>query len=160
MMRPARPSDFEEVFAVYMDPAVNPFMSWDPMTVEAFQPIFHAILATGYLYAYELNDNLAAIIRIERYTHRRSHVAYIGGFGVSAKFQNQGLGSKILTETIETLREEGFKRIELIVESDNPRAIRLYEKLGFKIEGTHKGYFKRSGQDTYTDDYSMALIYE
>ena len=92
--------------------------------------------------------------------HRTSHSAYIGGFGISPKFQNQGLGTKIMQVTIAKLKDEGVKRIELIVESDNPRAIRLYEKLGFEKEGTLRKFFKRVEQNTYVDDFYMAFLIE
>lgn len=48
--------------------------------------------------------------------------------------------------------------VELHVYTDNARAIHLYEKFGFSIEGTHKAFAFRDG--TYVDAYSMALLRE
>jgi putative acetyltransferase len=47
-------------------------------------------------------------------------------------------------------------RIELTVFTDNERAIALYRKHGFEIEGTHRAYALRAG--VYSDTYSMARI--
>lgn len=158
MLRLARKSDFDSVFKIYMDPTVNPFMNWELMSAEEFGPIFDRILATGALYAYESEEKLIAVIRLEKKTHRLSHVAYVGGFGILSQFQSKGLGLQIMKEAIRKLQAEGIQRIELIVEGDNPRAIRLYEKLGFAREGTLRRYFKRKSDDHFVDDHYMALL--
>jgi len=158
MLRQAVTTDLENIFQIYMDPTVNPFMSWEVMSLEEFRPIYQTLLATNALYVYEVDHTTAAVIRLERRTHRLSHIAYIGGFGVGAHFQNRGLGSRIMKEAISKLHSEGVKRIELIVEADNPRAISLYEKTGFVREGTLRRFFKRESQSTFVDDYYYALF--
>ena len=47
-------------------------------------------------------------------------------------------------------------RIELHVYVDNATAIALYEKFGFKVEGTHRRLAFRDGE--YVDAYSMARL--
>jgi putative acetyltransferase len=47
-------------------------------------------------------------------------------------------------------------RLELTVFVDNERAIALYRKFGFEIEGTHRAYALRAGR--YADTYAMARI--
>ncbi len=49
-----------------------------------------------------------------------------------------------------------IRRIELEVYTDNEKAINLYEKFGFKIEGTLKDYV--FGDVKYIDAYSMARL--
>jgi RimJ/RimL family protein N-acetyltransferase len=158
LLRPAVAADFDRAFEIYMDPSVNPFMSWELMSRQEFKPIFDNLLASGNLYACEVESAVAAVIRLDRGTHRRSHVAYIGGFGVLSGFQNKGLGKRIMLAAIEKLAVEGFKRIELIVEGDNHRAIKFYENLGFQKEGTLRRFFKRASDSSYIDDYYMALL--
>ena len=51
-----------------------------------------------------------------------------------------------------------LKRVELQVYTDNARAIHLYEKFDFVIEGTHKAFAFRDGE--YVDAYSMARVKE
>ena len=50
----------------------------------------------------------------------------------------------------------GLKRIELTVFADNAAAIRLYEKFGFELEGTHRAYAYRDGQ--FADALCMARL--
>ena len=64
-----------------------------------------------------------------------------------------------MAELLDTLRQEGIKRFDLLVEIDNPRAIHFYKKFGFDIEGTLRNYFKRANQADYVDDYLMAIIF-
>ena len=48
-------------------------------------------------------------------------------------------------------------RIELTVFVDNERAITLYRKFGFRLEGTHRGYALRDG--AYADVHAMARLH-
>jgi putative acetyltransferase len=47
-------------------------------------------------------------------------------------------------------------RLELTVYTDNARAVALYKKFGFVLEGTHKRYALRDGR--YVDAHCMARI--
>ena len=51
-----------------------------------------------------------------------------------------------------------LRRVELRVYADNARAIALYGKFGFEVEGTHRAYSIRNG--VYVDSLSMARIVE
>ena len=48
-------------------------------------------------------------------------------------------------------------RIELTVYTDNVAALRLYQKFGFVIEGTHRAYALRDG--AYVDAHAMARLH-
>ena len=47
-------------------------------------------------------------------------------------------------------------RLELTVYTDNKRAIALYKKFGFAVEGTHRAYALRDGR--YVDAHCMARL--
>jgi len=49
-------------------------------------------------------------------------------------FQNVGLGAALVKEGISLARSKGWHRIGLRVVADNHRAIKLYEKMGFRKE--------------------------
>ncbi|MGH2517065.1 MAG: GNAT family N-acetyltransferase, partial [Ktedonobacterales bacterium] len=58
---------------------------------------------------------------------------------VAPEYQGRGLG----TDTLRTLvdfcfREMGLHRLGLVVREDNARAARLYERLGFTVEGRER----------------------
>jgi ribosomal protein S18 acetylase RimI-like enzyme len=57
------------------------------------------------------------------------------GMGVAKKFRGRGLGTRLAAQAMEAAFARGFRRIELEVYVSNEPAIRLYEKLGFVIEG-------------------------
>ena len=87
---------------------------------------------------------------------RRSHTASFG-MAVHDDFQGQGIGSALLKAMLDlTDNWLGLRRLELFVYTDNPAAIHLYEKFGFQIEGTARGYALRAGQ--YVDAYMMARL--
>ncbi|MEM3871147.1 MAG: GNAT family N-acetyltransferase [Nitrososphaeria archaeon] len=54
------------------------------------------------------------------------------GIVITDLFQGQGLGSKLMNELLKMAQKVGVKEIFLSVLLNNLRAIRLYEKYGFK----------------------------
>jgi ribosomal protein S18 acetylase RimI-like enzyme len=69
------------------------------------------------------------------------------GMGVVAAFRGLGIGSRLLTATLEGARAGGIRRAELNVRSDNTAAIALYRRFGFVVEGTCRGYMCVDGVD-------------
>lgn len=89
-------------------------------------------------------------------TPRRAHAASIG-MGVMEAHQGKGVGSKLLAALLDLADNwYGLARIELSVYTDNVRAIALYKKFGFEMEGTFKKYSLRGGE--LCDCYTMARI--
>ena len=87
---------------------------------------------------------------------RRRHVGEIG-MAVRDDRQGLGAGTALMRAALELADGWiGLKRIELYVYTDNERAIALYEKFGFVVEGTHRSYALRDGR--YVDALSMARL--
>jgi putative acetyltransferase len=87
---------------------------------------------------------------------RRRHVASLG-MGVKDDVQGRGVGSALLATVIDLADNWlNLKRIELTVYSDNDRAINLYKKFGFAVEGESKAYAFRNGE--YVSAYHMARV--
>jgi ribosomal protein S18 acetylase RimI-like enzyme len=78
------------------------------------------------------------------------------GMGVRKDFRRLGIGRRLIDRTIHTAREKGLERIELEVLASNTPAIRLYEKVGFVVEGVKKKTRKIDG--AYDDLVGMALF--
>jgi len=160
MERKANPHDCEGVYEIYMDEENNPFMTFEIMTREDFQPLYTAMLKAEDLWVYEVEGRVAGAYRIIRKEHRTSHTAYFGSFAVHPQFRGRGLGKAIMAGVIDRLKSDGVKRLELVVVCDNERAINFYRRLGFEVEGVLKRCLKRANSDQYLDDLAMALIME
>jgi RimJ/RimL family protein N-acetyltransferase len=71
--------------------------------------------------------------------------------------QNIGLGTMMMKKAIEIAKARGFHRLGLTVVADNKRAIKVYEKVGFKKEGIARDAFY--GDDhRYHDEVEMGLL--
>jgi [ribosomal protein S18]-alanine N-acetyltransferase len=62
---------------------------------------------------------------------------------VDPKFRGKGVGAALMHACFEDLRMTPSRRMILEVAADNPSAIRLYEKLGFKKLSERHGYYAR-----------------
>jgi RimJ/RimL family protein N-acetyltransferase len=58
------------------------------------------------------------------------------GIGLIDEYHNVGLGRALLTALIRGARELGLKQVRLGVFDDNPRAIHVYESVGFRRDPT------------------------
>ncbi|MHA1963806.1 MAG: GNAT family N-acetyltransferase [Candidatus Thorarchaeota archaeon] len=67
---------------------------------------------------------------------RQGQVAFIATFGVNRELQGRGIGSSLIQRTLYHLWENGMRIVELVVKGHNQRAIRVYERFGFKINTT------------------------
>jgi ribosomal protein S18 acetylase RimI-like enzyme len=63
-------------------------------------------------------------------------VAYISDLAVDSSFEGQGIGRILLDKAEEWARAEGCHLLSLYVFSNNSRARKIYEKLGFMEEVT------------------------
>ena len=78
------------------------------------------------------------------------------GITVKEEYRNKGIGSRLLEFAINWAKETGVvKRIELHVFNTNGRAIHLYKKYGFTIEGEKQKAIKIN--DEYINEIIMAL---
>lgn len=66
---------------------------------------------------------------------------HITNIAVEEKYRNQGVGSTLLDELINICISRDMIGITLEVSNFNTKAIKLYEKKGFKIEGIRKNYY-------------------
>ncbi len=88
---------------------------------------------------------------------RRRH-AWMLGISVASAAQRQGVGTALMTALCDQAdRWLGVLRLELTVFTDNAAAIRLYQRHGFIVEGTLRGYALRDGQ--YADAFAMARFH-
>ena len=104
-----------------------------------------------------IDDQLAGQITLEvQSVARRRHAATLG-MGVDPAFHRRGVGSALMAAMID-LCDNWLQvtRIELTVFADNHKAIGLYQKFGFEIEGTAKRFAMRDGE--MIDTHYMARL--
>ena len=160
MRREIARKDFDQVYEIYMDETVNPYVNFEIMSKEAFHSIFNELVERGGLQVYVFEGEVISAFVVSRFQHRLKHLVYIGAFGIKQRYQGQGIGTKIMQELIRDLRADGVRRIELRVEADNQRAFSFYKKLGYKTEGTLRRYMKREKDADYVDVHLMSLLLE
>lgn len=60
---------------------------------------------------------------------------YIDCIGVHPNFRGHGIGSSLLSWLSKTYVDENQRTLGLLVDLENPKAKRLYERLGFVVKG-------------------------
>lgn len=73
--------------------------------------------------------------------------AHITTIGVRAQSQGQGYGTVLFAALIQRSYELGARWITLEVRASNDRAIRLYERFGFRAIGRRRGYYTDNSED-------------
>lgn len=91
--------------------------------------------------------------------HRNSHIVYLGGVAIDPDHIGRGLGKAMVSSAVELSKQQGFKRMELTVATSNDRAIRVYERVGFRFEGVLRDYSYLASEDRYIDEQVMGLIF-
>jgi putative acetyltransferase len=78
------------------------------------------------------------------------------GIAVHDDYQNIGIGTALLQHLINIAKMKNLSKVWLQVSTDNDRAIYLYKKVGFKIEG--KLCKESYVNSKYRNEYRMALF--
>lgn len=86
---------------------------------------------------------------------RNRHCAYIVT-GVLQEFVGRGLGKHLFQALDDWALEHTIHRLELTVMCHNERAVHLYQKMGFEMEGVKKDSLLVNSR--YVDEYYMAKI--
>ena len=103
--------------------------------------------------------------------HENQLVGYLGAFGgdyrrnrhcahivtgIRQSFAGQGIGNRLFAALEKWALDHKLHRLELTVMSHNERAVRLYQKMGYKTEGIKQDSLWVNGK--YVDEYYMAKI--
>ena len=97
------------------------------------------------------------IIGTASLSRKHKRMRHRGELGICVKraWWSSGAAPALMDALLAFARENGFEQLNLEVRSDNIRAIRLYEKYGFRKLCVFPGFFKIDGQ--YIDFDLMAL---
>ena len=93
--------------------------------------------------------------RMER--QRDRHRGEVVQVYVDANYRGQNVGEKLIRNVLEyAFTLDGIEQAQLSAIAGNEKAIKLYEKIGFRTFGIQKNYFKMG--ETYTDQCFMQLF--
>jgi ribosomal protein S18 acetylase RimI-like enzyme len=86
----------------------------------------------------EVNERIVGFSRCEgNKLKRKSHQVEFG-ICVLKEFWGYGIGKNLLKESIHWADSNGIKKVTLSVLETNDKAVKLYEKYGFEVEGVLK----------------------
>ncbi len=160
MTRKITAADFSFIYQLYMHPEVNPYLLYEVMEENSFQPIFDDLLAKNIIHIYHNEGKDIGMFKFIRLEHRTSHIAYLGGLAIHPQFAGQGYGKKMMEEIIALGKEMGLLRIELSTATINEKAIALYEKMGFEKEGVLRKYTWLKSENKFLDEVMMSYLYK
>jgi ribosomal protein S18 acetylase RimI-like enzyme len=152
------PRHFDAVREIYFHESAVPFLSHDVMSAEEFANVLREYAERRTFRVFESGAEVVGFLNVTRGTGRTRHVTQLGPFAIKATVQGTGVGHTIMEALVEELRQEGVRRVELVAEVDNPRAIRFYQRHGFEIEGTMRAACRRAYEQHDTDSYLMSLL--
>ena len=75
---------------------------------------------------------------------------------VHQAYAGQGIATRLFAALEEWARGRGLHRLYLQVQVNNHRAVALYHKWGFTVEGVHRHAVRLDGE--WVDDYTMAKL--
>jgi len=86
---------------------------------------------------------------------KEGYSSHIGEIGIAIKqdYRDIGIGTEMLKTLIAEAEKTGLKTLTLRAFSTNKRAIRLYERVGFKATGRISKKFYKNGR--YIDEITM-----
>jgi len=87
--------------------------------------------------------------------NRLKHSALLA-LGVLREYWSQGIASGMLGQVIAWAPGNGVRRLELTVHTTNERAVSLYRKFGFEVEGTRRCSLLIDG--AFKDEYLMSHV--
>lgn len=91
-----------------------------------------------------IGDAIAGYCGMYCYAGKEGEITNVA---VSPRFQNQGIGRRMLTYLLEQARGRGITRIVLEARVSNANAIHVYEKIGFKNCGIRKNLYEMPRED-------------
>jgi len=123
----ARLDQYEEFMQLLRDEAreyLQGTMDLMQLTQEEFDHLFRTV---GQVYSVYEDQELAGFY----WTEERERVLHLHALILKPQFQGRGIGTQILT-ILTSAKKDVVNSIELGVHESNQRAIKMYERQGFK----------------------------
>jgi L-phenylalanine/L-methionine N-acetyltransferase len=157
IIRAMAEADAQDLFEIYNQPAFR--LGTLALPYESFEAVkkwAEPRSPRDLHLAAERDGRVVGAAALRPFYGRRAHAAEFW-IAVHEDFAGNGIGSRLLAAVIDTADNWiNVSRIEMTVFTDNARAIALYEKFGFVIEGTHRAASFRNGR--FDDVHCMARL--
>lgn len=158
-IRPLRVSDTEQMHEILHMPNVLWGTSLLPsITIESWRATIERWVTSERVHVFvaELNEKVVGAVRLEIGEGRASHIGVVTVV-VHDKCQGQSIG-KILLMTVIDLADNWLNLVRLETETapDNERALHLFQRFDFEIEGRKRCSAFRGG--SYIDSYMLGRI--
>ena len=141
--RKATGNELDNIFKIYVDAIAemnrNSIPQWDECYPD--RDILNEDISKGEMFVGAIDDDIACAYVVnaeydEQYGNGlwalpQATFRVIHRLCVNPKFQNKGVGALAMRHIEEVLRAEGIESIRLDAFSQNPYALKLYEKLGY-----------------------------
>ncbi len=157
-IRTVQQGDRGDLYAMFSHPAVGRTTLQLPSQEISLTERRLANIPRGfYRYVADVDGKAVGEISLQQKENpREAHAAGLG-MSVHPDYWGQGIGSQLM-EAMINLADNwlNFRRLDLEVNTDNIAGVRLYQKFGFEIEGTHR--FHAFGDGRWADSYFMARV--
>ncbi|KHD44715.1 N-acetyltransferase family protein [Streptococcus hongkongensis] len=145
LIRPIQASDYQQVMAIE-NSVWNPYNSPVYGRLTTAKDLERSKKArSGILVAEENGTILACLSYNPMYPFEQGAHVVTFGLAVSNDYQGRGIGQAMLAHFFPIASAQGYKRITMHVTSGNDSAIKLYHKLGFKLEAQLTGHLIING---------------
>ncbi len=158
MLIKATETDFDFFYSLYMHPQVNPYLLYELMDAASFKPIYENLLQQQVLYKFNDGVNDAGMCKLVLHKYRDGHKMYVGGLAINPVYGGKGYGVLLMQDIIAFAKTNNRSRIDLSVSTENKKAIALYKKCGFEIEGTLKNFSYLEKENRFVDEYMMRYL--
>lgn len=121
------------------------------------EQFIQSLTSDDHIFVAKENGHIRGMISLQvNKIPRQRHSAKIG-LMIARDHQKKGIGTSLLAKVID-LADNWLMlvRLELTVFRENSHAVHLYEKFGFRIEGTKVKSCVKNG--VYADEYYMSRI--
>jgi aminoglycoside 6'-N-acetyltransferase len=152
-LRPAEPRDEAAFLAILSDPTVDAWWQSDDPAADAREKVTQDEIA---VWAIEADGAVVGLIQADEETEPQYRHASID-IVLASGGQDRGLGSDAVRAVARWLFARGHHRITIDPAASNERAIRAYERVGFRRVGVMRDY-ERARDRTWHDGLLMDLL--
>ncbi|MGH9244690.1 MAG: GNAT family N-acetyltransferase [Acidimicrobiales bacterium] len=158
VIRPVGPADADGFVAVWE--AVAGDGKWigseAPLTEERRQQLRAMAQEPGEApacFVAEADGRIVGWVHVDSSRHGQADL----GMGIIDGYRRQGIGTRLVERAVDWAREQGAHKLTLQVWPHNIAARRLYEKLGFEVEGRLRRHWRRQSGELW-DAIVMGLV--